>query len=378
MFKKFASIAMAAAMVVGTAAFSASAAEIEDATVGADIDSSAVAADENSETVGADQGSETTGSGKTISFDVNSAKWGNGVKAVYCHIFRNPSVPADGKKYTSWQLKEEKCEYDKSTGIATYDLQTGIDKGADGLSTINEKNEWVVMFSANTGAETYHLVFNSNCYGDTVVADPNTKYENTEDSEKSAIKISYKKNSNITAPKAITSTGKVQGSTLVEGSTDASLLADYLFKYATDDKKVSKDKLTPILKELGIKASDAYSIAVDKINADDGTNYADDAAKKKAIAALDNVIKELEGEAPTYVKPSNSGSNGGSGSNGSGSNGSGSNGGSGSNSSSGSKSSGSGSGSVSSGQETTIFYVFGGVVIAAAGVMFLARKKRQF
>ena len=47
-------------------------------------------------------------------------------------------------------------------------------------------------------------------------------------------------------------------------------------------------------------------------------------------------------------------------------------------SSSGSKSSGgSGSSSVKSGQETTVLFVLGGVMLAAAGVLFLSRKKRE-
>lgn len=379
MFKKFASIAMAAAMVVGTAAVSASAAEVDDATVGADIESSAVAADENSGTVGADQESESTGSGKTINFDVNSAKWGDGVKVVYCHIYNYSGT--DGKTYTDWQSKAEKCEYDKEKGIATYDLQTGIDKGADGLSTIDGSNKWVVMFSSNTKAETYTLLFNSNCFGDTVVADPNTKLENNVDSEKSAIKISYKKNSNLTAPKCITSTGKVQGESFAEGVTNATLLGDYMATYAADDKKVNKDIISKLSKELGVNPSSVFGYVKDKINKDD-TNYATQEAKDNAIKQVEKVIKEVEGDDVKMNESSDisGGSNGGSSSN----NGSNSNGGSGSNSGSksnggsGSKSTGSGSGSVSSGQETTIFFVFGGVVIAAAGVMFLARKKRQF
>ena len=51
--------------------------------------------------------------------------------------------------------------------------------------------------------------------------------------------------------------------------------------------------------------------------------------------------------------------------------------GSGSNGGSTGSGSSSGSSSVKSGVETTIFYVFGGLMLAAAGVAFLARKKRE-
>lgn len=361
MFKKIASIAMAAAMVVGTAAFSASAAEVDDAAVAAEDTASAVAAD---------QESESTGSGKTISFDVNSANWGSGVKAVYCHIYYYSGT--DGKTYTDWQTKAEKCDYDSSTGIATYDLQTGIDRGANGLETIDGSNKWVVMFSANTKAETYTLLFNSSCFGDTVVADPNTLYENNVDSEKQSIKISYKKNTNLTAPKCITSTGKIQGDSFAEGVTNETLLGDYLATYAPDDKKVNKDIVSKLANELGVKPSSVFGYVKEKINKDD-TNYGTPELKKNAIDRVESVIKEIEGDNVTLNEssnPSSSGTNGGSSSTGSGSTGSGSK-------TTGSTGS-SGSSSVSSGQETTIFFVFGGVVVAAAGVMFLARKKRQF
>lgn len=363
MFKKFASIAMAAAMVVGTAAFSASAAEVDDATVAAEQDSAVVAAE---------QESESTGSGKTINFDVNSAKWGSGVKTVYCHIYNYSGT--DGQKYTDWQTKAEKCDYDKSTGIATYDLQTGIDRGATGLSTIDSSNKWVVMFSSNTGAETYTLIFNSSCYGDTVIADPNTKLENNVDSEKSSIKISYKKNTNLTAPKCITSTGKIQGESFADGVTNETLLGDYLATYAVDDTKVNKETVSALADELGIKASSTLPYVEEKINNDD-TNYSTPELKKNAIDTVKKVIDEIEGEGTADKASSDpSSSKGGSGSGSNSGSGSSSNGGSGSKSTG----SSSGSSSVSSGQETTIFFVFGGVVIAAAGVMFLARKKRQF
>lgn len=369
MFKKIASIAMAAAMVVGTAAFSASAAEVDDAAVAAEDTASAVAADDDSSAVAADQESESTGSGKTINFDVNSAKWGD-VKAVYCHIYYYSGT--DGKTYTTWQTKAEKCEYDKNTGIATYDLQTGIDKGADGLATIDGSNKWVVMFSANNGSETYTLLFNSSCFGDTVVADPNTKYENNVDSEKQSIKISYK-NSKLTAPKCITSTAKIQGDSFAEGVTNETLLGDYLATYAADDAKVNKDIVSKLANELGIKASSTITYVEDKINKDD-TNYSTPELKKNAIDRVKAVIDEIEGSGAA-AKASSAGSSSSKTSSGSGSSSTGS--GSTGSGSTGSKTTGS-TGSVSSGQETTIFFVFGGVVVAAAGVMFLARKKRQF
>lgn len=271
---------------------------------------------------------------KTINFDVSSANWGSGVKAVYCHIYNY--FGDDGKRYTGWQTKAEKCSYDTSTGIATYDLQTGIDKGADGLETIDNTNKWVIMFSCNTGAETYGLIFNSDCFGDTIVADPYTKYENAIDSEKLSIKIGYSKNTNLTSPKCITSTGKVQGESFAYGETDAKLLGSYVANYFYDDTKVDKDTLSKIIKELninqsvetflgdylvayaldvtvvnkeivsniadalGIHPSEAYDYAVEKIDMDDD-NYPTYAQKKAAINAIKYVIDSIPEAIPGDV-----------------------------------------------------------------------------
>ncbi len=229
---------------------------------------------------------------KAIHFDVNSAKWGAGVKAVYCHIYNYSGT--DGKEYTQWQTKGERCEYDKETGIATYYLQTGIDKGAYGLSTIDSSNKWVIMFSANTGAETYTLLFNSNCFGDTVIADPNTKFEHTIDPEKLSIKISYKNNTNLTAPKCITSTGKIQGESFAEGVTNETLLGDYMAMYAAEDWRVNKDIISKLSNELGVKPSSVLDYVKDKIY-DDDINYPYSHNKKDAIKRIEKVIIEVEG-----------------------------------------------------------------------------------
>ena len=229
---------------------------------------------------------------KAIHFDVNSAKWGAGVKAVYCHIYNYSGT--DGKEYTQWQTKGERCEYDKETGIATYYLQTGIDKGADGLSTIDSSNKWVIMFSANTGADTYTLLFNSNCFGDTVIADPNTKFEHTIDPEKLSIKISYKNNTNLTAPKCITSTGKIQGESFAEGVTNETLLGDYMAMYAAEDWRVNKDIISKLSNELGVKPSSVLDYVKDKIY-DDDINYPYSHNKKDAIKRIEKVIIEVEG-----------------------------------------------------------------------------------
>ena len=112
---------------------------------------------------------------------------------------------------------------------------------------------------------------------------------------------------------------------------------------------------------------------------DAGTMTQDVADKKKATieGILDNCTDPTKGgekvnpdeiknaEAKNDADSSSSGSSGSNGSN------------SGSSSNGSSSSSSSGSNSVQSGQETTIFFVFAGVMVAAAGVFFLVRRREN-
>ena len=137
MFKKIAGLFLAAAVMCSSAAITASAAEAEDdAAVAAADQSGEVSADGSSE-VSADASSEA---GNVVKFDVKKSGWNN-VKSVFCHIWK-----ADGSgDWPAWQSKKEKCKYDSSTGIATYDLsKTG--------NTISKSDGRVycVVISANT------------------------------------------------------------------------------------------------------------------------------------------------------------------------------------------------------------------------------------
>ena len=95
-----------------------------------------------------------------IKFDVKKSGWNN-VRTVYCHIWR-----ADGTgDWPSWQSKKERCKYDSSTGIATYDLsKTGNDiKKSDGKL-------YGVIFSTDTGMQTHTAIMSGKCIGDEAVA----------------------------------------------------------------------------------------------------------------------------------------------------------------------------------------------------------------
>lgn len=352
MFKKIAGLFLAAAVMCSSAAITASAAEAED-------DAAVAAADQSGE-VSADGSSEVE-AGNVVKFDVKKSGWNN-VKSVFCHIWR-----ADGSgDWPAWQSKKEKCKYDSSTGIATYDLSmTG--------NTISKSDGRVycVIFSANTGMQSYNAIMSGKCIGDTLYCTGN-QLENPEDSEKKANEAKWENNSDCGPEKKITSTGNIIGSAFPEGESDVTLLATYLVAYYNDDAKTSLTQ--KLLDELKVSPVDVMGAVTDRLNA---TNNED---KNKIAPAVEKILstctdptkggKKVDKDQLDNAKKTGNKAAGGSSSNGSSS----------SSSNGGSSSSGSGSsstGAVKSGVETTIVFVMAGLMVSAAGVMFLARKKKE-
>lgn len=349
MFKKIASLAIAATMMVGTAAITASAAEVEAETVGAE-DSAVVSADSSSE-VGADAGSEAVGAGSVVMFNAKKSGWNLDTnKLFYCHIWK-----ADGSgTWPEWQTKKELCTFDKETGIATYDLS----KTGNTISP-SDGRIYCVIFSSNTGMQTCNVIMSGACIGDTLYC-TGEQSENPEDSEKKDFVAKWEKTSDCGQERKITSTGNIVGSAFPEGESDTTLLATYLMAYYDDPAKT--DLTQNLLDTLKVSPVDVMSVVKARVTDDD--------AKVKAIEDIlskctdpttgkkvdSNALENAEAGVPSGNGGSSSGSGSGSGS---------------------SSNSGSGSSSVKSGVESTILYVFGGLMLAAAGVAFLARKKRE-
>ncbi len=359
MFKKIAGLFLAAAVMCSSAAITASAAEAEDDAAVAAADQSGEVSAEGSSEVSADASSEV-GAGNTINFDVKKSGWNN-VKTVYCHVWK-----ADGTgTWPDWQSKKEKCTYNSSTGIATYDLsKTG--------NTISKSDGRVycVIFSANTGMQTYNAIMSGNCIGDTLYCTGN-QIENPEDSEKKANEAQWEKNSDCGAERKITSTGNVVGSAFPEGETDVTMMATYLIAYYNDPAKT--DLTQNLLNTLKVSPTQVMGAVTDKLNATN--NEKKDEISKAVEKILSSCTDPTTGKKVDKTQLDNAKKSGNKGSSSSSSSNSGSG-----SSNGGSSSSGSGSsstGAVKSGVETTIVFVMAGLMISAAGVMFLARKKRE-
>lgn len=377
MFKKVMSLALASTLVLSAGAFAASAAEAEDAV--AANDESAVAADDSSAVAAGDE--SQVGAGTKIYFDVKSAGWKNFSK-IYCHVWR-----ADGTgKWPSWQTKKEVCKKE-SDDLYSYDITKAGKENAEEIQNAGSKNLYCVIFSSDTGSQIYNTIMNGNCIGDTLYVTGN-KIENPKDSQKTDTEAAWKNHPECGPQKVITSTSKVVGTALADGTTDVTLMADYLLDYVSEDgtPDTSKtDKSQDLINQLKISPLAVMSNVNFKlegfVKAETMTQEAADKKKATIEGILGNCTDPTKGgekvnkdeiknaEAKNDAAESSGSSNGGSSNGGSSSNGSSSNG-----SSNGSSS---GSNSVQSGQETTIFFVFAGVMVATAGVFFLVRRREN-
>ena len=343
MFKKLASIVLAAMMIGSTAIVAASAAESTDAV--AAEDSSAVGADDSS-AVGA-EGSESTGADSKVYFDVSSMGWNN-YKSIMIYLYEH-----NGDVLIQWQSKKGRMT-DEGNGKYSFDL------AAKGYP-LDAGKEYACIFLADTGVQTCDLMIGPECYGDTAVG-TGEKIENTEDSNKKSDGVKWTNNSaKYDIPLGITSIGNIVGKSLWKGDTKYSLFVAFL-------------------KDTGKKGIDN---AV-KFNGKTVQQTIDDTAKtlglgtediKKAIKESGRTLdwKEASSSAEKGSKVSDGGSgdtntNTNTNSNTTGGTTGGSNGGS----------SGGSTGSVTSGEETTVYFVIGGIMLAAAGVFFLARKRREY
>lgn len=209
----------------------------------------------------------------TISFDVRKSGWNN-VKTVFCHVWA-----ADGTgDWPYWQSKKEKCKYDSSTGIATYDLsKTGHNiKKSDGKL-------YCVIFSTDTGMQTYDVIMSGKCIGDTLYCTGN-KFENPEDSEKFALEAVWTKNNDCGPKRRITSTGNVVGTALPEGVTDETLLAQYLIDYYDSPDKT--DFTQNLLNTLAVSPKNVKTAAESIL---DSSDYLD---KTTILPKIEKILAE--------------------------------------------------------------------------------------
>lgn len=338
MFKKLVSLMVAAIMIASCAVVAASAADTSDVDAAADVISS---------DAGADTTSETADASNTITFE-QPKDWKN-VKKMSAHIWM--AIDDGSVEWLAWGKKAEQMK-DNGDGTWSYDVSK-----LPGKIEASKGAAYAVIFYADTGMQTYNLIMSADCIGDTAYA-TGEKVENPEDSQKTAIIAKWKNNTSCGPEKKITSTGNVVGETVPAGASNETLLASYLKAYYAD--KTKTEKVPDLMKKLGVEGQAVYE---ELLKLTDDAKILD--ASKKLLGISEKQAEEAKKNSSTTSNSSNGGSTT--------SNGNGSNGGS----STSGGSSNSGTNSVSSGQDSTIFFVLGGMMVMAAAVMFVTRRKKD-
>lgn len=296
MIKKFLGIALALVLVLSMGVIGVSAAEAEVAATGADV----------------------------IYFDASSSGWSN-FSQIFCHVWSYNSQ--DGLDWPGWQSKAEKCT-DEGNGVWSYDLsKTG--------NPIDSGKTYCVIFSADTGAQTYDLCFDTSCIGDTAYCD-GTTYENPVDSTKTALAAFWK--SGACGPIfQVTSIGNIAG-TYIPVETSAQKMYD--------DFCTVKDEATGMTKLENAVLYDPAGRSKDEI--------------QKAVA--DALGIDMNASSNNNNTNNNTNNNNNTSSK--------------NNTTSNNNKPSSASGNAATGEGTTIIFVMLGIMLASAGVIFFARKAK--
>jgi LPXTG-motif cell wall-anchored protein len=340
MFKKIASILLAAIMVGSTAVVAASAAEADNAVAAADdsavaaADDSAVAAADDSAVAAADD--STVGAGNKVYFEVNPDLWKN-FKTVTLYLY-----PHGDSALITWGSKKGNMTYEDNN-VWSFDFDA---KGIE----LDSGKQYGMIFTGDWNVQTCDIIWDPSIMGDTAYC-TGDQVENNVDSNKKSYYVKWKNAdaSKYAPPVCITSIGNIIGEALWAGTTYYDMLVAFI-------KSDGTDGLSNALKYNGKTAQQTL----------------DDIAKQWGLSQddIEKAIKEAGKEGQVDWKKSNSSAS------------ESSNSGSGSSSNSGSSSSSSssktsGTGSVTSGEGDTLIFLLGGIMLAAAGVVFLARKRRE-
>ena len=153
-----------------------------------------------------------------IYFDPASANW-DGIKYVRFHIWAIDDPDFVG---FDWGAK-------KQAGKLQEDGTWYYDFGDAGL-TIKPDCQYAVIFYNDKGEQTYNLLFDASCLGDTAYADPENLLENPEDSSKTAMPAYWKhQDPTVNGPELkISSIGNVVGSCIPRSLTKEEMVTNFI------------------------------------------------------------------------------------------------------------------------------------------------------
>ena len=230
-----------------------------------------------------------------IYFD--AADWKN-VSYVFCHIWER-----GGDSFFAWQSKSERCKLENGKYVYdTFALKDSLSSSPKGLEA---DKDYCVIFSSDTGKQTYDCTFGLACLGDTIKLSDGVKVENPVDSEKTADEALWQNNGENYGPHlALTSIGNVVGTFLCPNETGTEVIGDWLPTYYKSQFVNPIDALADAFPKFEIKTYDdvtaIYNYIVDK-------ETGEDEGKMKEI--LDDAYAKMLNNNPTDPTQDPSGDN---------------------------------------------------------------------
>lgn len=176
-------------------------------------------------------------------FDTTSTGWED-FSYIAFHIWAidDPDfVPFD------WGGKKQRGKAGED-GVWSYDLDTA------GLS-LKDECQYAVIFYDNIGRQTYNLLFDFTCFGDTAYADTSNMLENPEDSNKSTLPAYWtNQDPTVNGPELkITSIGNVVGECMPRNNTTIGMLANFISNTMENTKIFTGSDDQQIIDNIGEK-----------------------------------------------------------------------------------------------------------------------------
>lgn len=159
----------------------------------------------------------------------------------YCHVYGT-----SGEELYAWQTQDEEMTLVEGN-LWSYDVPAGpYDQ---------------VIFSINTGVQTYDLVMTDANIGDTAVTEKDNKIENPMDSNKTASRTTWTKDKTYGPHLAITSIGNIVGETLAPTESPADFVATFIKNYyPTQPQYVTEEVLTAAMDKAGTTGADVVAV----------------------------------------------------------------------------------------------------------------------
>lgn len=185
--KKILSIALVAVLLLSVFAFSATAAQVKKDVA-------------------------PTGEGTVINFDNSVTNW-EGPVQFYVY---DPEI---GEEIIAWGSKMLNGE-DNGDGTWSYDASV--------MNLDSDKQYCIIFHDLATGAQTYDLLFDASCFGDTAVVSEDERVENPVDSSKWCYEARWRTETFIGPRLQVTSIGNVVGDTCPTFTTPYDIYVEFL------------------------------------------------------------------------------------------------------------------------------------------------------